>query len=393
MDYGSIIVLMNKMRVIADSKGPRQLISLPRLSRRIIMPSVLLLMIGGCVAAGLESTSSSSAATTALSAEPEAGIVTAPATVLDDSTASNGKIISFSKGGSSYNADLNFDFDTGDYSQWLATPYGRFEVGDPQTSHQTKLVTTTRNGQGYANLYEVHNNPAVDAASGTFRAVWGKYNTNDGPPLKSEVYWGFSVMLPKYGGQTAIPEYQHLWELHQRENIYGVRGTGSGNCTLAPHAVMVRNNRLEYRMMTGACRWNGTQWVGFEAYYDQQPILPSIALDTWYDVIVHIKFSEQSDGLLEVFARPAGSPWQSGPQLVIRNATLPYIPEGMHPSYPNGVHTYNPSSDGSTGLYLMSGLYTGSATWGSKLSQHYQITDNLRRYPTFQDAKAGFPAL
>jgi hypothetical protein len=282
--------------------------------------------------------------------------------------------------------DLNFDFDTGNYSQFLSNAYGGFEVGDPNTSHQTQLVTTTRNGSGYATRFEVHNDP-IDKASGTFRALWSKYDTNDGLPSHPDVYWGMSLMLPNEGGQTSLPVYEHLWELHQRQNIYQVPA-----CAIAPHALMVRNNRLEYRMMTGACKWTGSAWNGYTAYHDQVPVLPSISLGTWYDVIVHIKFSENNDGLLEVWARAAGQPWPAAPQVSIAASTLPYIPGGLDPAFPTKASTSTPDSNGNTGLYLQTGLYTGGNTWNlSGPAQHIHISDNLRRYGSLTSAKAGFP--
>jgi hypothetical protein len=281
---------------------------------------------------------------------------------------------------------LNFDFDTGNYSQFLSNAYGGFEVGDPNTSHQTQLVTTTRNGSGYANRYEVHNDP-IDKASGTFRALWSKYDTNDGLPAHPEVYWGMSLLLPNEGGQTSLPIYEHLWELHQRQNIYQVPA-----CAIAPHALMVRNNRLEYRMMTGACKWTGSAWNGYTAYHDQVPVLPSISLGTWYDVIVHIKFSENNEGLLEVWGRAAGQPWPAAPQVSIAAPTLPYIPGGLDPAFPTKASTTTPDSNGNTGLYLQTGLYTGGSTWNqSGPAQHIHTSDNLRRYSTFSEAKLGFP--
>jgi hypothetical protein len=144
-------------------------------------------------------------------------------------------------------------------------------------------------------------------------------------------------------------------------------------------------------MMTGACKWTGTSWNGYTAYHDQVPILPSVSLGTWYDVIVHIKFSEQTDGKLEVWGREAGQPWPASPQVNITNATLPYIPGGLDPAIPTKQSTTTPDSNGNTGLYLQSGLYTGGSTWPTATGQHIHISDNLRRYPTLTDAKLGFP--
>ena len=121
-------------------------------------------------------------------------------------------------------------------------------------------------------------------------------------------------------------------------------------------------------------------------------VLPSLSANTWYDVMIRIKTSEGADGLTQVYARRAGQAWLTMPSWQNAGPSLPYVPGGLDPKIPKKIDTYQPGAGANlTGLYVTTGLYTGSNTWAQSTSQVYAYIDQLRRYTDFASAKAGFP--
>jgi hypothetical protein len=255
----------------------------------------------------------------------------------------------------------------------------RLEAGtDP--AHQS-VVIPDATGAGCATRFEVHDSPTDIASGGAgFRSMWAKYDSNEGTTGGAEFVYGFSVRV----GST-IPKYVHIWELHQRANIYRV----DPDLSIAPHAVMFRNGQMQYREMTGAGVWNGSAWTRYQNYNDQQVLVASPKPDTWYDVMIHIKASEGSTGLTEAFVREAGQSWPTVPQYVNNGPSLPYVPGGLDPGIPSKISTYDDVS-GLSGLYLEAGLYTGDNTWYEPTNSIVTVMDNLRRYTSLEAARSGF---
>jgi hypothetical protein len=283
---------------------------------------------------------------------------------------------------------LDLDWDTGDTSQWTAP--SAHEAGSGAAHQFTLSNTVRRRPSGWAARFEMHNSSTDIASNAGFRSLWAKYDTAEGTSGGTDFAYGFSVRFPVEGTQTAKPSTGiMLWELHQRANIYGI----SGSLAIAPHAVMLRDGEIQYRMMTGAGNWTGSAWTGYSAYYDQIQLRPasSVLVDRWYDVIVHLVLSETSSGLAEVWVRDAAEAWTTSPQWSVSAPTMPYVPGGLDPAVPT-KRSVTDVLDGYSGMYLETGLYTGTSTWSNSQSQIITYMDELRKYSTVAAAKAGFPA-
>jgi hypothetical protein len=275
---------------------------------------------------------------------------------------------------------LDLDSDTCNSSQWTSNGMGGIEAGDP--AHQVTFGTSQkRDPAGCATRFEMHNASSDIWAGHSYRSLLGKYDSNEGTTGGRDFSYGFSFQV-----EGAIPRYQHIWELHQRENIYSL----GGSVSVAPHAVMLRDGRLEYRMMTGAAVWNGSSWTGYSNNNDRIVLRSSITSGTWYDVIVRVRASEGSDGLVELFVRAAGEQWSTTPIWSKAGPTLPYIPGGLDPKVPTMRSTLD-TIGGQSGMYLEAGMYAGSSTWSESAQKVVLFQDNLRRYRDVASAKTGFP--
>jgi hypothetical protein len=279
-------------------------------------------------------------------------------------------------------ATLNLDWETCDESQWnLDGTHGGLEAQTP--SQQSWIISTSplRTGHGCSQKNEIANTSGDLMPGGGYRSLLAKYDSNEGFEGGNDFVYGLSIQVP------VIDETQ-TWELHQRPNIYSV---GNG-IAIAPHAILFRNGQLQYREMTGSANWDGTQWTGWSNYQDQKVLVTSPSTNTWYDIMVHIKASEGSDGVTEVYVRPSGSAWPSTPTWSNSGPTLQYIPGGLDPNVPNKISSYDADSSGRSGFYLEMGLYNGSNTWYNTAQTIDLFTDNLRRYTDVASAKTGFPA-
>lgn len=274
---------------------------------------------------------------------------------------------------------LNLDWDTCNNTQWTSTGNGSIEAGDP--AHQLQVVSSpTRTGTGCSARFETHNSPTDQVSNGTYRSLECKYDTSDASYSGDDFVYGFSFMVPD------VPLYEHIWELHQLMNINNV----NPNLALAPHAVLIRNGQLQYRMMTGKALWNGSTWTGYESYNDQIPLTGALQPNAAYDVAIHIKASETSTGLIQVYVRQAGQAWPSTPTWSKSAPTVQWIPGGLDPKVPHKISTFD-TYNGLKGLYVCAGVYNGSNVWQESLQQVIVYIDNLRRYTDLTSAAAGFP--
>jgi hypothetical protein len=274
---------------------------------------------------------------------------------------------------------LDLDSDSCNSSQWTSG-MGAVEAGD--AAHQLQYQTgSRRDPAGCAARFEVHNASSDIWSGQSYRSLLGKYDSNEGTTGGSDFTYGFSFQV-----QGGVPRYEQIWELHQRQNIYSV----GGNVSLAPHAILLRDGRLEYRMMTGAAVWDGSSWIRYSSYNDRIVLRSTLTTGTWYDVMVRIRASEGSDGLVEVFVRAAGEQWPAAPTWSKAGPTLPYIPGGIDPKVPTKRSTLD-TVGGQSGMYLEAGLYSGSTNWSESAQQLILIQDNLRRYRDLASAKTGFP--
>jgi hypothetical protein len=277
---------------------------------------------------------------------------------------------------------LNLDWDICSSAQWTATGHGALEESNDPGRHSVLTSQIRRANEGCANRFEIKDS-FLDMKSG-FRALWAKYDSNEGTTGGTDFVYGLSFQA------NAVPRYAHIWELHQRANIYRI----DPDLSVAPHALIIRDGALQYREMTGAARWNGDEWTGWSNDQDQQVLLASLLPNTWYDVMIRIKASEQANGLTQVYVRQAGQSWPASPSWQNSGPSLPYVPGGLDPRIPDkiGVYQAEPDTDGLTGLFLAAGIYTGSSTWIDPVSPVIVYLDQLRRYTDLASAKAGFPS-
>jgi hypothetical protein len=275
---------------------------------------------------------------------------------------------------------LDLDWDTCDESQWTSTGHGRLEAGGNPARQFTITSQVRRGSAGCAARFELQDDP-IDVNSG-FRSLWARYDSGEGTTGGDDFVYGLSFRL------TTVPGYAHIWELHQRANLYGV----ARGLSIAPHALLIRDGALQYREMTGAAMWEGSRWTGWSNYQDRKVLIPALEPDTWYDVLVRIRTSETPRGLTQVYARRAGEPWPSRPTWENAGPSLPYIPGGLDPRIPEKLDVYSAdaTTDGLTGLYVEAGLYTGSSTWAQPTSSISLYLDQLRRYTDLAAAREGF---
>lgn len=309
----------------------------------------------------------------------------------------------------------NFDMDT---SENQAGPALGWETG---SAHQHAWITSrTRLGAGHAERMEIHNNTSTDMV-GNLRALMSVGDTNDGGVTSGnivgwpEVYWAWSSYLPTSGAgdadatvvagfsQTTIPDYEHLFEFHQRANING-NTVGINNIQeVADHAVMVRGNQLQYRVRCGTWTWNGSSWnapswntftPGTNGSNDQIPIPivksgatnATMVMDTWIDIILHVRFRQDSTGLIEVWARTAGQTFTTSPNLSITGPTQKVVIGSD-----SVTRTTADVVSGQSGAYVEVGLYTGGTSWSDGSNgAHVHIFDEMRRYGTIAEAKANW---
>lgn len=311
-------------------------------------------------------------------------------------------------------AFLNFDFDTSETQAFTHSVSG-FVTGSAHC--HAWLTSPTRLGTGHSERMEIHNNTATDTV-GNMRSLMSCVNTNEGGVTVGsvvgfdEVYWAWSSYLPTSGAgdpnatvvagfsQTQAPNYEHLFEVHDRSNI-GSSGIGE----VSPHAVMIRSNQLQYRERCGTWAWNGsgfnspawnTTTPGTTGSNDQIPIPivkpggtnATIVMDTWIDIILHMRFRTDSTGLIEVWARQAGQNFTTSPNLTLTGPTHRTVVKSDGTTVTSADYE---AANAVTGMYVEAGLYTGATSWSdSSNGSHVHIMDEMRRHDTESNAKANW---
>lgn len=282
---------------------------------------------------------------------------------------------------------LDLDWQTCSLSQWRGT--GGEEVGNPG---QITLVTRPRRtASGCAARFEVSNDPRDIWEHHSFRSLLARYDSQDGWGANRDVTYAFSFRFPIEQGQTGRPGYALLWELHHRRDLYAVAPA----LAVAPHAIeLLPDGRLVYRLAGGAAVWNGSAWTGWSTWRPDNTLVAHVRTGTWYDVVVHLRLSEHSDGRTQVYVRRAGEAWPAVPTWQASGANLPWIPGGLDPAVPRTRSSASPDpSSGYTGLYVCVGLYPGGTTWAPDQSTQQIIVyvDDLRRYTGVAPAEAALP--
>jgi hypothetical protein len=281
---------------------------------------------------------------------------------------------------------LALDWDTCNLAQWRGGDFGE-EVGD---AHQSTVVRhPRRTGTGCANRFEIHASPTDIWNQHSFRSLLARYDTQEGWGAQKDVVYGFSFRFPIEEKQNRLPSYTLLWELHHRGQFTDL----SPNLAITPHAIeLLPDGRLVYRLAAGAAAWDGTKWTGWSTWMPENTLLAHVSTDTWYDVIIRLRFSETADGLTQVYVRRAGDRWPSQPTWQVCAANLPWVPAAVDSGAPNGISSRLPDPrTGHTGLYLSVGLYFGQNEWSGEATQQIiMYMDELRRYTDVRAAQSGF---
>ena len=124
---------------------------------------------------------------------------------------------------------------------------------------------------------------------GSARCLAARYDS--GERAGQDRYFALSLYVPHPGIDDTL-----LWELHHPRSLYAIPG-----CGVAPFALLVDRGGLALRIATGDCI-EGRGWKTW---------LPALAipgfdpcpLAIWIDVVVHIRFNERADELVEVWAQ------------------------------------------------------------------------------------------
>lgn len=242
--------------------------------------------------------------------------------------------------------DNTINFETGDFSQTTG-------LECPSASKDASVVTSpVRKGNYAARLH-------IDSTS----ALWGNgiprcLFTGYTPTQKNgdEFYYGFSFMVPK-------AQSEMVWELHQPASIYNISG-----CDVAPFMIYTggSSHGTYLRIFTGDCT---SKMANYATGWPEQESLPLPDLqpepyNTWIDVVVHIKFRETNDGVVEVWTRTGSNPYKL-------QVSKSGIPTTQFSSEYN-IHD--------AGLYLEMGVYPGAKYWTGDDTEYL---DEYRRGTSF----------
>ena len=150
-----------------------------------------------------------------------------------------------------------------------------------------------------------------------------------------------------------------LWETHS----YLYRDELPNALSSSPNAILAVGrtpwynavaNRLVYRLESGTAVWSGSGWSGWSDSVMGATIASPIPIKRWVDLIVHIRYSYNGTGLVQVWERAGSQPWPRKPRVDLRNVpTLQTIPGGLSASVPQALRSLS--------LYDEFGLYKGSA--------------------------------
>jgi hypothetical protein len=184
--------------------------------------------------------------------------------------------------------DETVDWETGDTSQvsGLECP--------SQAADFSIVQSPVRQGRYAAHFH-------LDSSSEPWSNGWPRCLStlyDSGETAGDDEWYGFSLYTPApFGGL--------VWELHQPQSLYSLRG-----CGLAPLALFAEEasgeSGLYFRLATGDCVNGG--WSHQDLNIPLRNLDP-VPTGTWVDVVVHVRFSESDDGLVQVWDRYGGRPY------------------------------------------------------------------------------------
>jgi hypothetical protein len=245
----------------------------------------------------------------------------------------------------------------------VESPFNNFECAN--VSRQFRIDRSiTRGGAPSARFEERPGD--VWQPNGTVRCLVADYSS--GETSGNDYYFGFSIYVPTGAANSG----NLVWALHQSHDLYQ-----HPECAVAPYAVHFetrgRREGLYFRVVGGNCVL-GRGWSLWRPNIRLRGLDP-VPRDTWIDLLVHIRFDESPNGVVEVWSRRAGAAWPRRAAVFMRK--IPTLPRcDVCP-----VHD--------TKLYTTFGLYTGSSS--TKVVSVVYIS-GYRRGTTFDVVKSGFPA-
>lgn len=320
---------------------------------------------------------------------------------------------------------LDIDFDDSE-TQALTHPGSAFVYN---SAHQKAWVTNrTRLGTGHAERFEVHNNVNDRYNGGTerFRARMRVMGTNDGGISTAtatgylEVFWCMSFYLPSSGSgdpdatisvgfpQVQGPDYEHLMTTTDQSQADFPSGAGSD--VGSTHAFLIRDGDFEFRQRCGEVVWTGAvydmpNWRDCRSFGNVPGVTGSndrikvpitgqadsvFPMDTWVDIIMHIKYATDSTGLCEIWARRAGQAFAASANISWNGPTVLWVDpaqDGLRYTTQDQASAYADVC----GTYLQLGWYTGSDIWSDTTNgAHVMFADEGRRWGTLAQAKANW---
>ena len=235
-----------------------------------------------------------------------------------------------------------------DWRSGTNAAFSTLECPNPD-EHFRIVRNPTRTGRPVARFTVSERDRWVD---GVVRCLDANYTTAE--TVGQTFFYGFSLYVPRPGLSNNL-----IWELHQPESLWSVRG-----CGLAPYALIVEDNEMRFRISTGNCvvgRGNVHRELNIPI-----PTLETYPRNRWIDFVIRISFSER-DGSVDLWSRTVGQRWPTQPQVQRRHIpTLPYCSSC-------NVHDVK--------LYTEMGLYPGTSRYrGSDMI----YLAGSHRGPTFQ---------
>lgn len=226
------------------------------------------------------------------------------------------------RAGISYNGD----WQTGDNSQWSG-----LECPNPST--QFSIGSAPGGRPGYAARFQ--ETPAdVWPGNGTIRCLDQRGDTAE--TAGNDYWFGLSAYFP---GPTMGDNL--VWELHHPASLYNLAG-----CGVAPYAILIDQGKLVFRFAGANCIV-GQGWTQWEPSIPIPGLNPT-PVATWVDFAIHIRFTEGTTGVVELYARTGSNPWPTSP--LITRSGIPTLP------FCNSCGIHNVL------LYTEVGLYKGSST-------------------------------
>jgi hypothetical protein len=243
-----------------------------------------------------------------------------------------------------------------DWESGTNSAFSSLECAHPET--QFAIVRSpVRSGRYAARFSET---PADKWLNGQVRCLDGAYDT--GESIGDNYYFGFSIYIPRPGLSTNL-----VWELHHPHELYSIPG-----CGVAPFALLVEHGNITFRALGGDCQvGKGPRWKPDTVLQNVSPY----RVNTWVDIVIHIRFQEGTSGAVEVWSRKASHTWTARPQISRSNiSTMPYCSA-------RGVKNVK--------LYTELGLYPGTANY-----QHSDMIyiDGYQRGTSFADVAPSSPS-